>query len=49
MSCASAEYMALHRVQKLSLGRILEIGKHDIERVQLVEVAMPSDRRSGPP
>src|SRR5262249_35195903 len=32
----------------LRLGRLGEVAQHGVERVELVEVAMPTDRRAGP-
>ena len=42
------DHVALHRRLELRLRRRAEVGQHGVERVELVEVAVPADRRAGP-
>ncbi len=39
--------MALHGLFKLCFGRLLEIRQYGIQRIQLVEIPMAADRRTG--
>ena len=40
------EDVALHRLLELRFGRAAEIRQHDVQRVELAEVAVPADRRA---
>src|SRR5512145_209353 len=42
------EQMALHRGLELRFGRLPEVTQYDVERVELVEIPVPTDRRTGP-
>src|SRR3954462_15755831 len=39
-----AEDVAMHRLLEIRLARFAEIAEHDVQRVQLVKVAVASDR-----
>src|SRR4029453_4225446 len=40
------KHMALHGVEDLSLDWLLQVGQHGVQGVELMEIAMPSNRRA---
>ena len=37
------EHVPLHSIQQMNLGRMAEIGQHDVERAELEEIPVLSD------